>query len=82
MNEDLFGLPKKVAEDRIASLEAELKAERKKTREFARLYNAVNYMQGELGAEGEINCQHKTVQRVMDVLFDIDGGVFNEMDEL
>jgi hypothetical protein len=81
MSDDLFGLPKKVAEDRIKALEEELAKERKKTKLFNKLYNAVNYMQGELGAEGEIDCQNPKVEKVMDVLFDIDGGVFNDLPE-
>ena len=80
-NKDLFGTPKKLLEDRINELQDQLKKEKAKTKMFAKLYNAVNYMQGELGAEGEINTESKNVERVMDVLFDIDGGVFKEMKE-
>jgi hypothetical protein len=78
---DLFGTPKHIFEDEIEKLKKELKAEKAKTKQFERLYNAVNNMLAELGANGEICSLDPKVEIVMDVLFDIDGGSFKEMSE-
>jgi hypothetical protein len=39
------------------------------------LYHAVNQLMAEIGATGEVDSRHETVQTVMNVLHDIDGGV-------
>ena len=80
-NEDLFGTPKKLLENRIKELEVELKKEISKNKMFAKLYNRVNYMMGHLGANGEIDTRNKLSIDVMGILEDIDGGTFKEMEE-
>ena len=46
------------------------------------LYHAVNNMMGIMGAEGEVNTKMACSDRVMNALYDIDGGVYLENGEL
>jgi len=44
-----------------------------------KIYNATNKLLCELTAEGEISARHNLVDALSDALFELDGGVFNEI---
>lgn len=46
--------------------------------EWIELYHSVNELMEQLGEEGAISQKDKIVDRVMDALFEIDGGVHNK----
>jgi hypothetical protein len=48
------------------------------TAEWIELYHSVNEMLLQLGEEGSIGPRDEIVDRVMDALFEIDGGVHNK----
>jgi len=45
---------------------------------ISKLYHSVNLMMAELGAKGEIDTRNQYVEKVMDALYDIDGGVYDQ----
>jgi len=45
--------------------------------EYKKLYIAVNEMMAQLGADGDINARSSEAEKVMDVLHEIDGGVYS-----
>ena len=48
------------------------------THEWIELYHSVNELMEQLGEEGAISQKDKIVDRIMDALFEIDGGVHNK----
>ena len=40
------------------------------------LYHAINVLMGEMGANGEVHTQMECSSKVMNALYDIDGGVY------
>lgn len=47
---------------------------------YHRLYHSVNELMAVIGSKGQVISRHHTVTKVMDVLHDIDGGVYDEED--
>ncbi len=48
------------------------------TPEWIELYHAANEMLLEIGEEGSVTPDDEVVRRVMDALYEIDGGVYNQ----
>jgi len=47
---------------------------------YKKLYHAVNIMMAELSSHGHIRTRDKQVTDVMDVLHEIDGGVYKQLE--
>lgn len=46
---------------------------------YKKLYDAANLMMGELGSQGHIRTRSKEVELLIDILHDIDGGVYRQL---
>lgn len=81
MTEDLFGLPKQIAESRIRELEQRVDELVKRQAKFNKLYNKACYMTAEMAADGEMNADHLLFFELCDAIEEIDNNNFKELPE-